>query len=121
MSRVGTKKDVGDDDIRSRKLKTYQINHPLNKCRGIRMVSSDAVQQHNFIQLAVEAARMQPAEIVHLVDEGALSKHCAHELDAERLGEGVARPDAGHLLLCGAERNSSSVADRRRVNVKDTH
>lgn len=81
ISRVGTKKDVGDDDIRSRKLKTYQINHPFNENRDIRMVSSDAVQQHNFILLSIEAARVQPAKIVHLVDKGALTNNGADETD----------------------------------------
>jgi len=77
MSRVGTKKEVGAEAMRSRNLvqRVSDIKRYLPPVLDVRMVSSNTVVQRNFIFFTVKKSRPAPTELVHLFRERVLSKN----------------------------------------------
>ena len=67
MSKVGTKKVVGAEAMRSRNLSQSVSNmkHSLASVLHIRMVSRNTVMKRNFISFAAEKSWSGPTELVH--------------------------------------------------------
>lgn len=77
ISKVGTKKEVGAEAIRSRNL-VQGVNDM--ECYhlpflDVRMVSGNTVVQHDFVLLTLKKPWLAPTELVHLFREHVLSKN----------------------------------------------
>jgi len=76
MSRVGTKKVVGAEAMRSRNL-IRRVSDTRHNPPGldIRVIPSNTVVQCNFIFFTVKKPQLAPTELVHLLRERVLSKN----------------------------------------------
>jgi hypothetical protein len=79
MSRVGTKKEVGAEAMRSRNLvpRVSEMRHISPPVLDIRMVSGNTVIQRNFIFFTVKKSWLAPTELVHLFRERVCRRTCS--------------------------------------------
>lgn len=76
ISKVGTKKAVGVEAIRSRNLvkSVSCMKHGTPLVPHVRVVSGNTMMQRNLIFLAIKKSCLAPTKLVHLVRERVLSE-----------------------------------------------
>ena len=95
ISSVGTKKDVGVEDIRSRNLQRLSATQQAGTERkSVRVITSDRMHEYKLVVLTIEIAGLRPPKIMHLVDEGTLPDDCTDEIDREDAIVGICEANA---------------------------
>lgn len=101
ISNVGTSMIPGCVAIKSKNLRITLVRHAIfaeQRRPFSPMISRKTVHQHRFILWVIEESGLGPVEVIHLVDEGTLTKDGAGKVE----GEGpVTRISGQHALESG--------------------